>query len=69
MGELTASAEKGGIGISCIQEHRIFHDFDIKHHDIKNKWVLLTNSEHNDQGCLNATESKGIQIFKFSGNR
>ena len=45
IGELTASTEKHCIDIICIQEHCIFHDdIDIKHHDMKNNWVLLITS-------------------------
>ena len=59
--KLTASAEKHGIDIVCIQEHRIFHDdIDIKHHDMKNKWVLLTSSV---EKALNNTTIRGAGML------
>ena len=45
LSEITASAIKQNIDIVCLQEHRIFHeDIDIKHHDMKEQWVMLTGS-------------------------
>ena len=60
IGELIASAEKHGIDIVCIQEHRIFHDdTDIKH-DMKNKWVLLTSLA---EKALNNTTIRGVGML------
>ena len=54
LGELTASAQEYNIDIVCIQEHRILHeDTVIRHHVLKNKWVLLTSSA--DKALNNAT--------------
>ena len=61
MGELTVSAKKHGINIVCIQEHRIFHDdIDIKHHDMKNKWVLLTSTT---EKALKNTTIRGVGML------
>ena len=50
IGELTSAANRYGIDVVCIQEHRIFHEgIDIKHHDMKNGWKLLTSSAEKAQ--------------------
>ena len=61
IGELIASAEKHCIDVVCIQEHRIFHhDTDIKHHDMKNNWVLLTSSA---EKALNNSTVRGVGML------
>ena len=44
-GELTALAQEQNIDVICIQEHRIYHDdIDLKFHDMKKGWVMITSS-------------------------
>ena len=44
-GELTALAQEQNIDVICIQEHRIDHDdIELKFHDMKKGWVMITSS-------------------------
>ena len=60
-GELTALAHKYHIDIICIQEHRIYHDkVDIKFHDMKKGWVLITFSA---EKAKNLSTIRGVGIL------
>ena len=61
MGEITSCAEKEGIDVLCIQEHRIFHEeIAIRHHKMGKGWMLLTSSA--GKGSNNAT-IRGVSIL------
>ena len=61
MGEITSCAEKEGIDVVCIQEHRIFHkEINIHHHKMGRGWMLLTSSA--EKGSNNAT-IRGVGIL------
>lgn len=61
IGELIALAQVKHIDIMCIQEHRIYHeDVDIKFHDMKKGWVLITSSA---QKASNNSTIRGVAIL------
>ena len=44
LGELTALSEKHSIDVTCVQEHRIYHDdINIKHEEMGKGWKLITS--------------------------
>ena len=58
IGELTALAQEQNIDIICIQEHRIYHDdINIKFHDMKKGWVMITSSA---QKASNNSTIRGV---------
>ena len=54
MGEITAQADKYGIDIICIQEHRLYHEeIILKHNNVGKMWTFITSSAW--KNSINAT--------------
>ena len=61
MGEITSCAEKEGIDMVCIHEHRIFRkEINTHHHKMGRGWMLLTSSA--EKGSNNAA-IRGVGIL------
>ena len=62
--EALALGQEQHIDILCIQEHRIYHkDVEIKFHDMKKGWVLITSSARK---AANNSTIRGVGILLSS---
>ena len=42
--ELVSASIEQNVEIICLQEHRFFHEEEVKHHQLEQGWVLITAS-------------------------
>ncbi|XP_068723385.1 uncharacterized protein [Montipora capricornis] len=60
-GELTVLDQEQNIDVICSQEHRIYHDdIELKFHDMKKGWVMITSSAEKDS---NNSAIRGVGLL------